>query len=147
MLSTEQDPQVLMYVLGVWKSTGKFPYGVRYNIIRRPGQKIKKNEPLRDFISRVEEDIENRPDHYFKRHTIVIRKKDLVEWWNSWLNVVLEQVWMWYTHFNNSHNPYHYATPEALTTIYGKSEYFDYITRGSTLGLVKRNYEPRLQGK
>ena len=43
---------------------------VLYNIIRRPGQKLGKNESLADFQARIAADIKKRPEHYFIRYEI-----------------------------------------------------------------------------
>lgn len=43
--------------------------GVLYNIIRTPGQKTSGRTP-KDYAAYVQEDVESRPDHYFKRQEI-----------------------------------------------------------------------------
>lgn len=50
---------------------------VMHNIVRRPGIKLKKNESLKDYTARVREDIDARPDHYYKRMRLRYSKADL----------------------------------------------------------------------
>lgn len=51
--------------------------GVIYNIVRRPNQKVgKKDKTLKDYGARIAVDVEERPDHYFKRFECPYSKKE-----------------------------------------------------------------------
>lgn len=53
------------------------PKGARYNVIRRPGQKLKQGERLGDYVKRVEKEIIDDPKHYFLRFRIDKPKKEM----------------------------------------------------------------------
>jgi hypothetical protein len=73
------DFQTDVYALGVEHKYGRLPCGVRYNILRRPGNKLSKTgkETLSDFTKRVSEDVEANPAHYFMRYRIDKPRKDI----------------------------------------------------------------------
>lgn len=64
------DFQMQFYMLVVRLVYGEDPGGAVYNIIRRPNLRRKKDEKLVEFRNRIAEDVEDRPDHYFKRFEI-----------------------------------------------------------------------------
>lgn len=50
--------------------------GVKYNIIRTPQLERKKDETLKEFCERVDEDIAGRPEFYFIRPEIIYSARD-----------------------------------------------------------------------
>lgn len=70
------DFQNLFYLLADELETGEALNGVLYNVIRKPALKIRKNDTLKDFFDRLADDIDTRPEHYFKRFEIPYTAKD-----------------------------------------------------------------------
>jgi hypothetical protein len=68
------DGQNLFYVLATKLSTGHVPAGVLYNVVRRPGQKLKPGEGPSEYADRVAEDMDKRPEHYFVRVEVAYPK-------------------------------------------------------------------------
>jgi hypothetical protein len=56
---------------------GEFPKSFRYDVIRKPQLRKRKDESIKDFASRVEEDLRVRPEHYFNRWDVELTKQDL----------------------------------------------------------------------
>lgn len=74
------DFQTDYYAIACGKIWNELPTGARYNIVRRPGQKLsKKGETLTAFRQRVEKEVIDDPKHYFIRYQIDKPKKDLAE--------------------------------------------------------------------
>lgn len=71
--------------------------GCRYNIVRKPQLRRKKEESRKEFIDRIRADILDRPTFYFERHDVEFSKaeceanirrithlvKGFVEWWKT----------------------------------------------------------------
>jgi hypothetical protein len=71
--------QVNIYLTATKMKTGKNPGGVLYNMIRRPQLRQKKGESLRDFATRISNDINKRPDFYFVRLELAVSADDLAK--------------------------------------------------------------------
>lgn len=88
------DFQLNFYTLASRLMHGEFPAGCLYNIVRRPGLRLKKGENKVKFIARVTKDIRDRPTFYFMRHEIPITKDiqrrfevdltNLIKEWLEW---------------------------------------------------------------
>lgn len=94
-----KDLQTGMYMTAMeMLDRGVTPRGVIYNVIRRTQLKPRKNEKAVDFVQRVEEDIDKRPEWYFMRWIREITPDELsmfkirqfepqlhqiTTWWNS----------------------------------------------------------------
>jgi len=52
------------------------PTGVRYNLMRRPGEKRKKKESLFDYACRIRDNAEKDPAHYFERIEMELLKSE-----------------------------------------------------------------------
>lgn len=70
------DFQNNVYQYALRKKYGRVPSGILYNIIRRPGQRLKKDESLDAFSKRIEEEIKKDPKYYFIRFEIAIPKSE-----------------------------------------------------------------------
>lgn len=136
----QYDMQTMLYCYCTFLSTGIYPNQIKYNVVRRPDIYQRKGENVLDYMRRVGEDIDLRPDHYFKRYKASISKQDLelfktrtldpilrlfVEWWDSIKkNPLQEEV---------EGNPgrwsskYHFLNSSALVGKYGKVEMWDAI--------------------
>lgn len=137
------DLQTMLYVHALQKHTGRDVAGILYNVIRRPLLRQKKNESPSEYLLRIEEDIVARPEHYFMRWKVDLVAQDVVDWVARSFNPILEQVAQWWESikadpFEPWGSPFHYSNPQALFTKYGRSRYFNLITRGSTEGLYQR---------
>lgn len=93
------DFQTMLYSLAAQHEYGEPIEGIRYNVIRRPGLRVKKNENLKDFLERVEDDVITRPDHYFKRWTVDFSQEDIKNWKERQLEPVLRNFIQWYEGF------------------------------------------------
>tara|TARA_Y100000361_G_scaffold35863_1_gene30293 strand:+ start:1796 stop:2755 length:960 start_codon:yes stop_codon:yes gene_type:complete len=143
MTALPQDLQTMLYVHALQQHTGREVAGVLYNVIRRPLLRQKKNESVDEFTWRVQDDILTRPDYYFMRWKVELLQEDIVNWVDRTLNPILNQVGLWWDSikddpFDPWGSPQHFQNPSALFTKYGKSRYFNLLTRGSTEGLYKR---------
>lgn len=67
------DLQVAAYTASISGTVG----GTRYNIIRKPQIKRKKEEGRKAFSDRLARDIAMRPEFYFERHDVPISKAEI----------------------------------------------------------------------
>lgn len=63
----DMDFQNKYYLLADYIESGTWCDGVLYNVIRRPQTKQHKDESLKEYCDRLRNDINTRPEHYFKR--------------------------------------------------------------------------------
>ena len=71
------DLQTSIYSLAIFHLYGKYPQGVRYNIIRNPGSKPHKDETLQEYTQRLSQEVKKDPKHYFVRYRVYQPEKDL----------------------------------------------------------------------
>lgn len=121
--------------------------GILYNVIRRPGQKLKVGEPLAAFFGRVAAEIEKDPDHYFKRQVITLQPNDLDDWATTVLFPILNQLLDWWESVSatpstpfNPQSDLHYFNPNALFNTYGRCHLFNLITSGNKFMYKKRRH-------
>lgn len=126
------DFQVMLYLSTLRKDSGKCPDGMLYNIIRRPGMRPHKDEPVPKYAKRVAEDIEARPEFYFTRMEIPVGPKDL-DAFEADLNGLIAD----YTGWIAGKIP-HYKNPNSCLGKYGKCKYVGVCTKGDYSGLAKR---------
>lgn len=144
--SLSQDLQTQLYCYAIYLKFGELPAGVLYNVIRRPGLRLKQGEKPSQLYDRIEEDVKQYPSKYFMRWEVKFGKDDILKWVERSLNPILAQVSLWWDEIKqNPFNPWsipnrvhHFQNPEGLYTRYGKSQYFEMLTRQSTYGLRKR---------
>lgn len=70
------DKQLFFYVTASEESNGKKINQVLYNVIRKPQIKYDEKNTIVDFLKRLSDDIDSRPDFYFLRYPITITEKD-----------------------------------------------------------------------
>ena len=143
MAHLPQDLQTMLYVHALQKHTGRRVEGVLYNVIRRPGLRQKKTETVDEYLERAFDDITNRPEYYFMRWKVELLPQDIENWVLKTFDPILDQVAAWWESikddpFDPWGSPLHYQNPQALFTKFGKSRYFNMLTRGSTEGLYQR---------
>ena len=138
----KKDLQTQFYLWTLYLVEGTYPKHVLYNVIRRAGLRPGAKETVKDFIDRVEADIEKRPDHYFMRWVVdfdisdleSFRKRTLdpiltsiVEWWDS----IKHDPFVPWTLEDGSVNPLHFERPfgiyDSMQFGSGKGDYFEIL--------------------
>lgn len=145
------DIQTMLYALAVQETICPVA-GVLYDIVRRPLLRRTKNETVKAFLSRVERDVEERPEHYFKPLEVVLSSKDIERWAKSQLDPILCELLRWFDSLVETpldrNNPIlidpalstrHYLNPQAIYGRYGKSPYFEYIINNNRYSVTKRD--------
>lgn len=75
--------QNLFYILACERELNIPIAGVLYDIIRKPGEKQKVNEPDKDFAARLVKEIQKEPKYYFKRMELIYSKAERDEFENE----------------------------------------------------------------
>lgn len=85
--------QFLYYAWLYWKVTGTQPKGLVINAIRKPAlrRSVSKQETPDEFLRRIEQDIIERPEEYFKREKLAFDKHTLDRFQKYTLDPVLTQ--------------------------------------------------------
>lgn len=144
------DLQTMLYSYTIKLLYKEEPRGVLYNVIRRPLLKQKQKETNLEFLQRIEQDIQSRPEHYFVRFRTEFGDGDIDRFTKRTLFPLLESVCVWWdsikanpfnpwTQEDGSTNLHHYERPFGVYDSFrnGKGDYFDLITRGVETGLVR----------
>jgi hypothetical protein len=126
--------QTMLYCFVTYLSTGIFPNKIIYNVIRRPDLYRRKGENLVDYLRRTGEDIDSRPDHYFKRYNCSLVQDDITGFQKNTLDPILRLFIQWWDSIKKNptkegrfQSPYHYLNSSALVGKYGKVEMWDAI--------------------
>ena len=140
------DLQTMLYCHAIKQVYGQTVSGILYNVIRRPGLRLGKKETVPELLTRIQQDVGERPEHYYLRWMVALAPDDVANWSSRVLTPVLNQVCLWWDEV--SQNPFdpwsipnrihHFQNPEGLYTKYGRSNYFDMLTKGSDHGLYRR---------
>lgn len=136
------DVQTMLYNYVLWKTTGEYPAGVIYDVVRRPGLRRGASESFLNFVARIDKDIADRPDHYFKRWKVGLSKKDLTNWEEQFLSTVLIELEEWWgvvalDSSGRLNYDRHFLNPNALFSRYGKCDLFRAITEKNYSGLKR----------
>lgn len=118
------------------KQMNPLPSEFIYNVIRRPGHRRKKDEAIKDFVSRVNTDIFKEVDHYLIRFKMKVTKGELDYWEKHQLIPVMEQIQAWWN--AGCSGDLHWMNPQGLQSKYGKCDLFDLITKGDKTRYVKK---------
>lgn len=156
------DLQTMMYSTCVQILMKKPVTGVVYNVVRKPSSKPKtlpktKTRPARkettpEYISRLNEEIDKNPNHYFKRWEIPFPPGHLEAWQKRSFDPLLMQLYRWWE--SVKHDPFspwttpsgepnllHWRKPfgvyDNMTT--GVGDFFDYLNRGLSVGVSVGN--------
>jgi hypothetical protein len=140
------DMQTMMYCHCIQMKYGEPVEGILYNVIRRPGLKLKKDGDVPELLNRIREDLETRPEFYFLRWNVYLADGDTNRWVDRVLNPILQNVRLWWKEIEqNPFDPFsipnrvhHFISPTGLYTQYGKCNYFDLMTTGNDYGFYKR---------
>lgn len=101
------DLQLSYYVAALHKQEKLKPTFCKYNLIRRPGERRKQGESLKDFTERIGDNIRNDPAHYFERYEEKLSPQDIeryvaraealvtafYEWWKSSKHETTDLCW------------------------------------------------------
>lgn len=144
--SLSQDLQTMLYMYAARTLYREEPKGVVYNVIRKPQHRQTAKERRTDFLKRVRTEIQKNPRKYFMRWEVTMAPGDLDAWEERTLRPLMRQVVLWWEEIKqNPFDPWsipnrvhHFINPEGLYTRYGRSPFFEYLTRGSTYGIRKR---------
>lgn len=113
------------------------PAGLLFNIVRRPGFKLKKGESIEAYAKRVAADVKKRPDYYFIRLRMSVDKADLARVQGEHVALV-EEFSRWAkgkgAHFRNS---------DHCENKYGTCEFLRVCSRNDYSGLYQR--KPRIR--
>ncbi len=89
------DLQVGIYLTALRALYDVQPKGVRYNLLRRPGERRKKNESMAEFSDRIEGNIIADPSHYFERMDIRFMQEEIDEHIQRTM-YICEQFYTWW---------------------------------------------------
>jgi hypothetical protein len=140
------DMQTLLYAYATkLQHPDKKIVGALYNVVRNPQSKQRKTESRLEFLSRLEETIEENPAHYFYRQNITYHEQDLITWPDKVLKPMLFQLWEWWEALNTApstphipNTPLHFQNPNALYSQYGRCHLFDLLTTGNPFMFKQR---------
>jgi uncharacterized protein (DUF2267 family) len=120
--------------------------GVIFNVIKRPQHRQGNKETQDEFVARVQHEVASDPAKYFMRWHVQLDDDVIDDWVITVLNPILYSVKMWWDSISADpfnpwklKSPHHYKNPAGLYTKYGRSNYFELLTRGSTFGLTRRS--------
>lgn len=118
--------QVNLYTVALAHLDQRPPGRVLYNIIRRPGLRQRKDESQEQFIQRIADDVQLRPDWYFTRMEMKVTPADIHRFQMELADLVGDFLEWWYGyqgHYRNSgHCENKYGTCWALN-ICGSNNY------------------------
>lgn len=120
----QHDIQCMLYLWAA-ATLKQNPKGIIYNVIRRPAHYRRKDESIDEFTSRIAVEAQSKPDHFFMRFRLEITPEEVQTWYENELSKITDDICAW------SSNPKKrsYINPNALVTKYGKSQYFDLLTK------------------
>jgi len=128
--TVETLPMDLQQMLYLWatKKRGFKPSGVVLNVLRRPGQRRRQEESLKDFAARIEADCADpeKWSHYFYRFQMHVTMKEIDDWERNLLIPILQDIKAWW----DGTAP-HYMNPNALVSKYGQCEMYNPIVRNN----------------
>lgn len=129
------DFQTMLYLYSLKREYAESPTEILYNVIRRPQLRLKQNEPLDVYGKRLAEDIQARPDWYFRRFEVTVLLEDIETFIETTLDPVLRQLLVWWESIKDSPfdrwgSPYHFRNLFALTNKYGKAPLYNLMILG-----------------
>lgn len=140
--------QVMFYAVCSQLKYGRPCNGVIYNVIRKPALRQRVKEPNSEFIKRIEEDIDERPDWYFNRLSYEFQRHQVTRWEREELQPLLMRVYLWWrsieanptnpwVDLNGNVNPFHsrksFGVHDAMSV--GKGDYYNLIVYGRKDGI------------
>lgn len=89
------DIQVAIYLTALKRCEKLSPVGCDYNILKRPGEKIKKNESIKAFAERVSDAMRADPSKYFERINMKFTRSELLTMEERTVALVTEYYHWW----------------------------------------------------
>lgn len=119
--------QLMLYAWARWRITDECPGGIMLNVVRKPGERRKQDESLRDFGLRLQTKLiqSTEWDHTFLRIPRSLVVQDLRDWEANQLAPIMQEVRGWWEGRLAS-----YVNPYSLTNLYGRAEMFNPLVRG-----------------
>lgn len=139
------DFQVQIYILAYWNQYGKYPNGCLYNILRKPQLRQGKKENISNFLNRIREDIQKRPEHYYIQYEITFNPKELDKFRRNFENL-LGDFLVWYQDLKMGNGKRHYLNFTACETKYGLCEYFNLCSKNEKIYYkISNKFNPELE--
>lgn len=113
-------------------------HGVLYDVIRKPQIKQGK-QTLGAFLTRIKDDIAERPKFYYLRWRFTLSQSALKSWKTHWLPTAITDITDWAYAVSSCDKPINYMNPSALVGKYGRCQLFDMICTGSKKGYHQRS--------
>lgn len=126
------EMQVNIYLGALLDLDKEYPSGALYNIIRRPGLRLKKNETLPQFAQRIVDDIQARPDWYFIRLQMGVSRGEIDAAKRDLEGVMADFLAWW-----RGDAP-HYRNSDHCENKYGVCPFLKKCATGETTGLYRR---------
>ncbi len=166
------DLQTMIYLIALSKQAGPHSAvplnGVRYNVIKRPGQYQGKKETHEGFLKRLQGIIQESPDDFFMRFKVEITAGDIETFIHQTLNPVFDNLIDDYEWWKNcfemkgdvynyrrreidfpKHRARHYRHPFGVWNVLdegGSADVDEYLRTGSETGLRRTtNLFPELE--
>ncbi len=129
------DFQTDVYGLVCQTLYGEYPKLARYNIIRRPGEKLKKGEKLSAYRARIAAEVKKDPAYYFVRYRITKSKKEF-ENFKAELANIIEEFLKW-----NRGELKTFKNYNSCVGKFGACRFLPICAHGNYSGFYKRNRE------
>lgn len=117
--------QTMMYSLASEIETGDRIHGILWNGIKRPTIKQTKKETFEEYLRRLDEDMQERPAHYFIRYECRFDTQDVPLWEQYTFKPLIVSVIEWWDSIKkNPHDPYTVdrRDPEAVEALLRRIE-------------------------
>jgi len=126
------NQQTGIYCLALEEQTKISPAEVELNIIRKPALRQGKHESPAQYESRIQSDVQSRPDWYFVRMKMVVQKKDLTRMRSDIMELITDFLMWWYGFAR------HYRNDLSCTQFGRPCDMLQKCTYGETTDLFKR---------
>jgi len=138
VLKMSIDKQLMGYAYAEKITTGKAPDYVMYNIIKKPGIRLKKDESDDQFLARVEDEYLSDPNKYFHREVIKVSNDKIKEFEEDFRQVTAD--------IEDTIKNGRWYQDESRCLEYGGCPFLELCTGKmceSTMGLYQRGFKPR----
>jgi hypothetical protein len=127
------EQQTMLYCVAHLLETKKYPVGVLYNVIRRPGLRRGAKESIKAFAKRCADDVDKRRSHYFLRLEMAVGKAEI----DKAKKELGEVIWD-FVRWHRGQSP-HYKNTSACQNKYGRCEFLRACASRDFRALYMRN--------